>query len=1059
MRTNRILRTLLSGLLATVLISTSATPAEALDLGPKATYLVRVTPAAKAAVESAVGKIGGKIDGRYNYVFDGFKITLPKLAFTLLSRIPNVLTIEEDKPVELLSPEFIESPTPSWGIDRIDQRGVVGGTGYTSSYGWKSGGSGATVYIADTGVSAHNDLTGRLSSSGYSSISDGNGFGDCNGHGTHVATTAAGQQYGVAKNASVVAVRVLDCAGSGSVSGVIAGLDWILSPLNPNPKTAAVVNMSLGGGASAALDGAVERLTNAGVAVVVAAGNANADACTVSPARAATAVTVGATDSTDAKASYSNWGTCVDINAPGTSITAGWYDTPNSTRTINGTSMATPHVTGAAAIFYGLNPTASVAQLTQSLNAQATVDALKGLKTGTPNRLLYVSPTDGAAPLALPTAALKSVAGITPESATVSYDVNAGGDDTTLQLQYSTDVTFTAGVKTVGLGTVTGYDPQAVSSTLTGLTPNTRYSVRVVGTNSKGSSTSAVSGFQTLPPPVIAPTASVTGVSDVTAYSAVLSGSVSAGNAVTQVRFQYSVDPAFATGVTTVAATPATTSGNTPTAVSLPITFLTGGRTYYVRLAATNSTATTVSAPFTFNTPVAPGVAPAVVTTKVAPLKNTGQVFMGTVHPQSQTTTVKFTYGTSSGLTTGATTVTLPDQITGDTVTPVTVTINGLTPGKGFYYRFEAVNASGSTKGNVEYAITSPIAPVVKNTYGNKQTTITAAFNVQGNAGGSNTRWSFEFTTDPDFKTGIRTVDATPFAVTSAVDTTMSATATGLTADTWYYFRAKVVAYTGPATGTPTYGPVTKIQTLKPTIVVTPSPTPTSTPAPTPTTSPTPIASPTPSPTPTPTPTPAPVVGKTAQTITFNALPSKEFGAGTPLVATASSKLPVTFSSATPSICQILDLGAGNFSVQTASGLADVDTATCTVTANQAGNATYAAATPVSQTFTWRRAAMRIWTGTFPALKVGGTGTLLGYLGLVDKNLMSGLYSLNAGLTVVSNSPAICTVTTATLWSSTNPYTRIELKGVASGSCSVTLSYGVTKRRAAVSTVVVGKVA
>ena len=263
--------------IALTIFSLNATtvPTSALDLGAKGTYIITISPAARAAIESSITKNGWNVKNKYQYAFDGFTVELPKIAATLLSRIPNVLSIEEDQPFAgLADVAQTQSPTPSWGLDRIDQRTIVSGTG---SYGYASAGRGATIYIADTGISAHNDLAGRIASVGYSAISDGNGTTDCNGHGTHVATTTAGTKYGVAKNARVVPVRILNCSGSGSTAGVIAGLDWILSPENPNPKTQAVVNMSIGGPASASLNSAILRLTNAGVVAVVAAGNESTD--------------------------------------------------------------------------------------------------------------------------------------------------------------------------------------------------------------------------------------------------------------------------------------------------------------------------------------------------------------------------------------------------------------------------------------------------------------------------------------------------------------------------------------------------------------------------------------------------------------------------------------------------------------------------------------------------------------------------------------------------------------------------------------------------------------
>ena len=337
-------------LLTTVgaIVPTSA----AVNLGPVSTYIVRTIDGMELALEVTSAETGGVVKKTFGYAVDGFTVELPDSSVPFLLAQPGVLSVEKDAPMGMLAVQQVESPTPSWGIDRIDQRTTIPASdpAYKSAYGYRSAGSGSTIYVVDTGVYPHADFGNRLSQSGYTGFADGNGTSDCYGHGTHVASTAAGTQYGIAKNATIVPVRVLSCAGSGSVSGVIAGLDWILSPMNTNSHTQAVVNMSLGGAASGALDEAIGRITNAGMTMVVSAGNENSDACTRSPARAPSAITVGATDRTDAKASYSNFGTCVDINAPGTSITGAWITNSTSTNTISGTSMAAPHVTGAVAI-------------------------------------------------------------------------------------------------------------------------------------------------------------------------------------------------------------------------------------------------------------------------------------------------------------------------------------------------------------------------------------------------------------------------------------------------------------------------------------------------------------------------------------------------------------------------------------------------------------------------------------------------------------------------------------------------------------------------------------
>ena len=251
-----------------------------------------------------------------------------------------------DTPVSVVAEQ---TPVPSWGLDRVDALD----TPLDNKYSWSNSGSGTLVYVIDTGVySAHTDFGGRVVA-GYSAIADGRGSEDCNGHGTHVAGTVAGRNYGVAKTATVIAVRVLDCNGSGYSSGVVAGINWVTAN---HPGGPAVINMSLGGGANGAIDSAVTDAVNAGIVVVVAAGNSSADACSYSPARVPGAITIGAIDNRDSRASYSNFGSCVDMWAPGSQITSAWISGSTATNTISGTSMASPHVAGLAARVLSMNP-------------------------------------------------------------------------------------------------------------------------------------------------------------------------------------------------------------------------------------------------------------------------------------------------------------------------------------------------------------------------------------------------------------------------------------------------------------------------------------------------------------------------------------------------------------------------------------------------------------------------------------------------------------------------------------------------------------------------------
>lgn len=327
---------------------------------------------------------GGKVLQTYNAVLKGFAIYLPDVAGTAfveaMKKNPKVVSVENDTIMKI---DATTQSNPDWGLDRIDQKNLP----LDSAYSYLQTGSGTTAYIVDTGIlSTHQQFSGRVLS-GYTAISDGNGTNDCHGHGTHVAGTVGGSTYGVAKNVSLVPIRILGCDGSGASSNVIAGLDWILK----NGKKPAVVNMSLGGEANASLDSAVENLFNNGYVMVVAAGNSNTDACSSSPARVSKAITVAATDSTDTRASYSNYGSCVDIFAPGSQINSSWIGSNTATKVLNGTSMATPHVVGVVAEMLQSTPTAAPQTISTNLLNQASSNVVKN-PSGSPNRLLHKSP-------------------------------------------------------------------------------------------------------------------------------------------------------------------------------------------------------------------------------------------------------------------------------------------------------------------------------------------------------------------------------------------------------------------------------------------------------------------------------------------------------------------------------------------------------------------------------------------------------------------------------------------------------------------------------------------
>ncbi len=343
-------------------------------------YIVVLKPAAKtarAAQDGLAAKFGGKVKQRFGAALNGFEATMSESAAKRLAADPSVAYVEQNQRVSLLGTQT----GATWGLDRIDQRNrPLNGT-----YTYPRDAANVTAYIIDTGIRfTHNDFGGRATS-GYDAV-DGGSADDCNGHGTHVAGTVGGTLYGVAKAVRLVGVRVLNCSGSGTNAGVIAGVNWVTQ----NARKPAVANMSLGGGASTALDNAVAASISSGVTYALAAGNSNANACSASPARVASAITVGATTSTDARASYSNYGTCLDIFAPGSSITSAWSTSNTTTRSISGTSMASPHVAGAAALVLSANPSATPAQVRDSLVASSTPGVVTSAGTGSPNRLLFV---------------------------------------------------------------------------------------------------------------------------------------------------------------------------------------------------------------------------------------------------------------------------------------------------------------------------------------------------------------------------------------------------------------------------------------------------------------------------------------------------------------------------------------------------------------------------------------------------------------------------------------------------------------------------------------------
>ncbi|WP_172607613.1 S8 family peptidase [Streptomyces spongiicola] len=365
----------------------------------KGSYIVSLREGADPA---AVARDAGvKRRYTYNRAMRGFSATLNAAQLDTLRLAPGVVAVEEDARVfaRRLPPEprvpsadrlpdrlpdrggagMLRRQAASWGLDRADQRALpLDGRFTAASKGW-----GVTVYIVDTGIDyGHSEFGGRAVS-GFDAVGDGRRGRDCEGHGTHVAGTVAGTEYGVAPQAHVVSVRVLDCAGEGAWSGIIAGLDWVAK----NARHPAVLNASLGGPPSPSANAAARAVFDSGVLPVVAAGNSAQDACGVSPASAPDVMTVGATDTSDAETGYSNYGRCLRLYAPGSDITSARMG--GGATSMNGTSMAAPHVSGVAALYKAAHPAASPQEVADWLVAQSTKNAVRNISQGSPNRLLF----------------------------------------------------------------------------------------------------------------------------------------------------------------------------------------------------------------------------------------------------------------------------------------------------------------------------------------------------------------------------------------------------------------------------------------------------------------------------------------------------------------------------------------------------------------------------------------------------------------------------------------------------------------------------------------------
>ena len=375
-------------LLAVIAILFAVPASAGLGDGSRHTFIVvlkdSVGTASPVAAEHAQ-RFGADIQYVYENALKGYTASMPQGVLGALAGDSRVASVELDAEVHA----FTTQTNATWGIDRIDQRSLPLSTTFT----YLNTGAGVKAYIIDTGIRLSHSQFGGRAIDGRDTVDGSLPAADCNGHGTHVAGTVGGSTYGVAKGVTLVAVRVLNCSGSGTTSGVIAGIDWVTG--NHLAGQRAVANMSLGGGVSSALDTAVRNSIADGVSYAIAAGNGNifgqaVNACNTSPARVTEAMTISATTNTDRKATWANYGSCVDWFAPGVGITSAWYSSNTATRTISGTSMATPHTTGVAALYLQSNPAASPATVRTALFNATTKGVVTSSNT-TNNHLLFTN--------------------------------------------------------------------------------------------------------------------------------------------------------------------------------------------------------------------------------------------------------------------------------------------------------------------------------------------------------------------------------------------------------------------------------------------------------------------------------------------------------------------------------------------------------------------------------------------------------------------------------------------------------------------------------------------
>jgi len=659
-------RGFLTGLVAIAAVVTATSGAFAAQ--PRDTYIVTTSSSAFASVDKEIGRVGGVTQQRWSGVH-GYSARLTATEAAALAKTAGVKSVSLDGVAHLMG---TQTPTPSWGLDRTDQTNLP----LDNSFAYPdTSGANVRVYIVDTGVQGNNpDFAGRMATGIDEVTANGNPAVDCQGHGTHTAGTAAGSVYGLAKFATIVPVRVLDCTGSGSYTGIIAGLNWIAT--NNPVGTRAVVSMSLGGGVSAALNSAIATLSAQNIISVVAAGNSNADACLSSPSSEPTAITVGASDINDARASFSNYGNCVDMFAPGVNIVSDLNSAAGGTQTMSGTSMATPHVTGAVAQYLSLNPTATTAQVTAAILGGATAGKVTNSLTPNGNYLLNTTFINNLATpaTAAPTAPTALATGtVTNTSVALSWSAPANTNNNPAT-SYLVEYKPTSGSVWSSLTSF------STTATVTGLTGLTSYDFRVSSVNTIGtSSPSSVVTATTLGAVPAAPTG--LSANSITATSVTLNWTAptnTGGSPITSYRVEYKRSNVATYTVATASSSPYVLTG------------LTAASAYNFRVSATNVTGTSAATAVLNASTTAVPAAPTAPRTLVAATTYSNALALSWTAPATPGGTITSYEVQRNIAATWTSLATLAGTVT-------TYVATGLTPSTSYQFRVIASNATGSS--------------------------------------------------------------------------------------------------------------------------------------------------------------------------------------------------------------------------------------------------------------------------------------------------------------------------------------------------------------------------